>query len=329
MLPPGKSVVIVLVSMALACCPFTSQTVAGEGKLRRMQYTPRAEQQAVVWQKEVRSELVELLKMDDLVSAVTDIPFDAEVLSSEQREKYVFKEMEINSTPGRRIKIVLTLPTNEKGPLPAVLCVAGHGGTRHSCYEQAKAYFQVGHILAEKGYVTVSTRVSQHKVHEKGRTLMGERLWDLMRCVDFLESLDEVDRERIGCGGLSLGGEMVMWLGATDERVQATVSAGFLTKMDQMEKNHCMCWKFPGLRELVDFADVYSLTAPRALLCQNGLKEPPSQFPVSIAREALKEIELAYRDFGKPDNVALVAHEGGHVVDVPSLLAFFEKHLGR
>jgi hypothetical protein len=122
---------------------------------------------------------------------------------------------------------------------------------------------------------------------------------------------------------------MVMWLAATDERVQATVSAGFLTKMDQMEQNHCMCWKFAGLRELVDFADIYSLTAPRALLCQNGLKEPPSQFPVSIAREAMQEIELIYQDFGQLENVVLVAHEGGHVFDVPSLLAFFEKHLGR
>ena len=99
--------------------------------------------------------------------------------------------------------------------------------------------------------------------------------------------------------------------------------------MDQMEKNHCMCWKFPGLRELVDFSDIYSLIAPRALLCQNGLKEPPSQFPVSIAREAMKEIKLIYRDFEQPKKVALVAHEGGHEIHLPSLLTFFEKHLRR
>ncbi len=158
---------------------------------------------------------------------------------------------------------------------------------------------------------------------------MGERLWDLMRCVDFLTSLEEVDPRRIGCLGNSLGGEMVMWLAAMDERVKATVSSGFLTKMDQLETNHCMCWKIPGLRELVDFSDIYSLIAPRALLCQNGLKEPPSQFPVSIAREAVKEVELIYRDFEQPTNVALVAHEGGHEIHLPSLLMFFEKHLDR
>ena len=120
-----------------------------------------------------------------------------------------------------------------------------------------------------------------------------------------------------------------MWLGAMDQRVRATVSSGFLTTMDQLEKRHCLCWKFPGLRQLADFSDIYSMTAPRALLCQNGLKEHPSQFPVSIAREALKEIEPIYTDFKQPENLAFVAHKGGHEIDLPSLLTFFDKHLGR
>lgn len=53
---------------------------------------------------------------------------------------------------------------------------------------------------------------------------MAERLWDLMRCVDYLQSMPQVDDSRIGCAGLSLGGEMAMWLGAMDERIAATVS---------------------------------------------------------------------------------------------------------
>jgi hypothetical protein len=112
-----------------------------------------------------------------------------------------------------------------------------------------------------------------------------------------------------------------------DVRVQATVSSGFLTRMDQMEKNHCLCWKFPGLREVADFADIYALTAPRALQCQNGLQEPASQFPVPLAREALAEIQPAYDDLKRPDNLAFVAHGGGHEIELPSLLAFFDQHL--
>jgi len=323
-----KAVGIVLAHAACTCWLFAGEVNAGGKKLRSMRYTSGTQRQAIAWQKELRSKLTGLLKMDDLVSSKTRIPFRPKTLAAEKREKYVFHEMEINSTRARRIKIVLTLPTNAHGPFPAVVAVAGHGGTRHTCYVKA-SYRRCAHVLAERGYVTISTRVSQHKVHEKGRTLMGERLWDLMRCADFLTSLKEVDPQRIGCLGNSLGGEMAMWLGAMDQRVQATVSSGFLTRMDQMEKNHCMCWKFSGLRQLVDFADIYSLIAPRALLCQNGLKEPRSQFPVSLAREALKEIELIYQDFKQPGNLAFVAHKGGHVIDLPSLLTFLDKHLGR
>jgi hypothetical protein len=179
--------------------------------------------------------------------------------------------------------------------------------------------------LARRNYVTVAPVVSQHEIYEQGRTLMGERLWDAMRCIDYLETFISVDTTRIGCAGLSLGGEMAMWLGAMDLRIKATVSSGFLTRMDQMEKGHCMCWKFPGLRDLVDFSDIYCLIAPRQLMCQNGLKEPPTDFTVELAKGAMKEIQVIYYNYSKPDNVVLIAHPEGHVVDVPSLLSFFKK----
>jgi hypothetical protein len=179
------------------------------------------------------------------------------------------------------------------------------------------------------GYVTISTTVSQHEVYEKGRLLMAERLWDLIRCVDFLLSMPEVDRRRIGCAGLSLGGEMAMWLGAMDERIAATVSAGFLTTMNHMEQNHCICWKSDGLRELVDYADIYSLIAPRPLQCQNGLLEPAGQSCVPLARQAMEEIMTIYKDLGEPENVILDVREEGHVIDLPGLLYFFEKHLNQ
>ena len=156
---------------------------------------------------------------------------------------------------------------------------------------------------------------------------MGERLWDVMRCVDYLVSLPEVDSSRIGCAGLSLGGEMAMWLGAMDERIAATVSSGFLTFMDQMEQNHCMCWKFEGLREVADYPDLYSLIAPRPLLCQNGLQEDPTQFYVPLARRAMEEVKVIYGDFGRPDLATLDVHEGGHEINLPALLGFLGEHL--
>jgi len=295
-------------------------------KLRAMRYTPRPRAAAVRWQNDVRTRLAKLLRVDDLRGR--SIPLAVEVLSESEGPGYVLREVEISSTPGRRIKAMLSVPRDVRAPVPAVVCIHGHGGNRRTTYEDARLYKSFATALAGRGYATAAVDVGQHEVAEPGRTLIGERLWDLRRAVDLLASLKEVDRTRIGCAGLSLGGEMAMWLAAMDTRVAACVSSGFLTVMDQMERDHCMCWKIDGLRELVDFADIYALIAPRPLQCQNGLREPATQFIVPLAREALREIRPIYADLGAPGNVALDVHDGGHEIDLPALLAFFEERLG-
>ncbi len=293
--------------------------------LRAGKYTPGTREEALAWQRELRESFLKLLKMEDLVAHKIRLPLNARTISSEDKGAFVLHEMEINSTPASRIKVVLTIPRDVAEACPAVVAIAGHSGTRHSCY-QGRGFAT---LLAEKGYVTVSTRISQHSVREQERSMMGERLWDLMRCVDLLASRREVDPGRIGCAGNSLGGEMAMWLAAMDERIAATMSAGFLTRMDQLEHNHCRCWKFPGLRTLADFSDIYALTAPRPLMCQNGLQERPTWFTVPLARKALAEIKPIYGVLGAPEPLEFFAHEGGHVIELPSLLAFLGKHLGR
>jgi len=308
---------------------------AAAGPYRTMKYTSRPADDAKTWQTNVRAQLSKLLKMDDLLQSKSAIPLRPKELLSADRGTYHVKEIEISSTQARRIRIALTIPSSQAGPFPAVVCVGGHGSNQYTPYntqtfpeaEPRPTYKGFGTTLAKRGYVTISTTVSQHEVHEQGRLLMAERLWDVMRCVDYLETLPQVDKSRIGCAGLSLGGEMTMWLGAMDERIAATVSAGFLTTMDHMEQNHCMCWKFDGLRELVDYADIYSLIAPRPLQCQNGMLEPPTEFYVPLARQAMEEIRTIYTDMHKPENAVLDVHDEGHVIDLPALVYFFEKHL--
>ena len=314
---------------ATFCAFFLINMVSGsEDPLRTMKYSGRSKKDAVEWQNKLRSQLSGLLKLNYILPGRKNIPFEAKELLAEDKGSYIFKEIELNSTATRRMKIILTIPKNIKGRCPAVVCIHGHGGTLRIVYDESSIYKGFASELAAGNYITIATTVSQHVIYEEGRMLMGERLWDLVRCVDYLESLKEVDKKRIGCAGLSLGGEMAMWLGAMDTRIKATLSSGFLTVMDQMGKNHCMCWKFPGLRELVDWADIYSLIAPRALLCQNGLKEPANDFTVPLARKALQEIEVIYKDFRKPENVQLIAHKGAHEIDLPTLLDFFRTRLG-
>jgi len=306
---------------------------------RSMRYTSRPKGDAETWQKNVRARLFQLLRMDNSLQGRNSIPFGVKELYRADKGTYHIMEVEINSTSNRRIRIVVTIPNSKDKPVPAVVCIGGHGSNLYSLYDPKtiagqrprkqsdSIYRGFGTVLAETGYVTISATVSQHEVYEKGRLLMAERLWDLIRCVDYLQSIPEVDGRKIGCGGLSLGGEMAMWLGAMDERIAATVSACFLTTMDHMEHNRSRCWEFEGLREQVDFADVYSLTAPRPLQCQNGLLEPVSQFYVPLARRAMEEIRTIYKDMERPENVVLDVHGEGHVIDLPGLIYFFDKHL--
>lgn len=292
-----------------------------------LRYSSRSAKKALIWQKQVHARLSGLLQMDDLIATGRSLPLNPTEIRVENRTDYLLKEVEINSTANRRIRVIVTFPLLTNGPWPAVVCIHGHGGKPFSVYEKDSPYKGFATELAKRNYVTIAPVVSQHEVYEVGRTLMGERLWDAMRCVDYLASQISIDSARIGCAGLSLGGEMTMWLGAMDPRIKATVSSGFLTRMDQLEQGHCLCWKVPGLRELVDFTDIYSLIAPRPLLCQNGLKEPPTDFTVELATEAYKEIKVIYYNFSMPDNITLIAHPEGHVVDVQSLLYFFKKCL--
>lgn len=296
-------------------------------KLRQMKYTSRSREKAIEWQKILSSKLASILKIDDLLKAKDQIRFNDVELSQIDKGAYALSEVELNSTPGRKITVTLTVPLEGEGPFPAVVCIHGHGGTQKSVYDKESVYKGFAAELASHGYVTIAADVGQHEVYEEGRILMGERLWDLIRCVDFLCAQSNVDSRRIGCGGLSLGGEMAMWLGAMDTRIAATVSSGFLTVMDQMEQNHCLCWKFDGLRELVDYADIYSLIAPRQLQCQNGLKEGPNDFCVTLALKAMEEIRNIYTDFGYTDYGLLDVHSGGHEIDLPVLMDFFNQHL--
>ena len=276
-----------------------------------------------IWQKTLRTELLKALKLTHLFSIKKTIPLNINIINSEKNEFWQSQEISLQSTKTRKIRVKLTTPLKEKESYPAIVAIHGHGGSKESVYDKSSQYKGFATDLANEA-ITISTDVGQHELQDQTLTLMGERLWVLIRCVDFLNQMEIINLKKIGCAGLSLGAEMAMWLGAIDTRITATVSSGFLTTMDQMEKNHCLCWKFDGLRELADWSDIFSLIAPRPLLCQNGIQEKPEQFPTELAKEAFSLIQPAYKEYGQEQLVDLKIHEGEHEIDLPSLKSFFD-----
>lgn len=57
-------------------------------------------------------------------------------------------------------------------------------------------------------------------------SIVGKNTWDIMRSVDFLQTLNFVDHSQIGCTGWSLGGHTAIFAAAFDPRITATVSNG-------------------------------------------------------------------------------------------------------
>lgn len=313
----------------LSCMPLSLRAESAAPKLQCQAKTPA---ELAEWQANSRQLLFKLLQMTDLErkreESPTKIPFNAQTISTEKHDHYTLQEIELDSTPTRRIKAVLTIPEGATGKLPAIVCIHGHGGNRHIVYDPKSLYRGFADVLASHGYVTISTEVGQHEVYEKDRTLMGERLWDVLRCADYLTTLKEVDTDRMGCAGLSLGGEMAMWLGAMDPRMKVTVSSGFLTTVANLKVGHCQCWDFPGFTENFDFCDIYSLIAPRALMCQIGAKEKaPGGFPPALAHEAMAGIQRAYGVQSLGALAQLSIHPSGHVFEVAIGCKFIEENL--
>jgi predicted dienelactone hydrolase len=321
---------------AAAIVMSASAAAAEPPTYRLLGFDAKSASQARLWRHTARTTLFVLLKMDDQVhfnrhdaQGRSPLPLKPRVLATEKQEKLTRYELEIESRADRRIKVVLTVPAGAiAGKTPAVVCIHGHGGNKNIVYELNSPYRAFAKALSETGYVTLSTDVGQHEIQSEQRTLMGERLWDLICVVDLAASRPEVDPQRIGCGGLSLGGEMAMWLGAMDERVAATISSGFLTTMENLRVGHCMCWDFPGLQRRYEFADIYSMISPRPLQCQNGLQERlPGGFPVELAEQAMADVKQAYRVDGREGWAQLATHPAGHVFDVTAAQDFFDANL--
>ncbi len=333
---PFRCTLSVASSLFLCVALWVQAGLAQTPPVRLLRFDATDPRAARDWQQAARITLAVLLQIDHQIAANrhddrgrSPLALRPVELSAKDQEKYTRYELQIDSRPDRQINVVLTIPTTAAtGRTPAVVCIHGHGGDRDMVYTADSPYRGFATTLAENGYVTLSTDVGQHAVQSEHGSLMGERLWDLIRVVDLAASRPEVDPRRIGCAGLSLGGEMAMWLGAMDMRIVATVSSGFLTTMENLRVGHCQCWDFPGLQRRYDFADVYSLIGPRPLQCQNGQQERlPGGFPVDVAQTAMAQIKRAYRVLSAEDAAELVGHPEGHVFDVPAAVRFLDAAL--
>lgn len=253
-------------------------------------------------------------------------------------EKVVFQ-----SETASDVVAFLCLSSNAEAPYPFFICVQGHTtGAHHSIAVERDDNSVPMEVQGDRdfglqcmergiGAVCIEQRsfgerreltqehTSTHGCHDAamhslmlGRTLIGERVFDVERGLDYLELRNDVDWTRIGIMGNSGGGTISVFSAALLPRITfAMPSCYFCTFRDSvMSIYHCADNYVPGLLKYAEMSDVMGLFAPRPVVLVCGIEDPI--FPVEATRRAFTDLKAIYAADGASDRCHLVEGNGGH-----------------
>jgi dienelactone hydrolase len=242
-------------------------------------------------------------------------------------EGYRIVKLTYQSRPDLRVTANLYVPDGP-GPFPAVLNLHGH-------WNQGKIAARVaarGHTLAREGFVCLTvdaigagergTRPGQFEYHgfqqgvsllSVGETLLGMQVYDNMRAIDLLQSLNYVDGERIGVTGASGGGNQTMWVAALDPRVKAAVPVVSVGTFESyVTEVNCWCEVLPDGLTLTEEWGVLALVAPNPLLILNAVQDNNPTFAVKEMLRSYGAAREIYRLHGVEERIACQAIDLPH-----------------
>ncbi len=290
-------------------------------------FSAQTPESSTAWQHQAREKLFALMMGGHTPDRVAISPRIIRRIEVPE-EDTLLEELTLQTLPDHRAHAWVARPLHPKSQVGAVLAIHGHGGSGEQVVRGTGLYWY-GRALRQMGYAVIAPDVGQHELQHTNWSLMGERTWDALRCIDYVLSLPEVNKSGVAVAGLSLGGETTMYVAALDERVTAACSSGWLTTVANMKNGHCPCFNFTGLEENFDFSDIFACVAPRMLVCELGEQErAPGGFPVSIGRKALEGILPAYRIFNAESNLTLTVHPGPHVFNGRDFWPKLQRALG-
>jgi dienelactone hydrolase len=309
------------------------------------------------WRTEARARLVRLLGG----LAVEKVPLQPEFGQPVKKDGYSRRTVVFATRPGMAAFAYLLVPDGLKGRASAVVCIPGHGrgvddlvglgpdgkdrpykdGYQHDyalqCVEQGHVVLAVeplgfGHrrdpAARKSGPSSSSCQPVAGAALMLGETLLGWRVWDMMRGIDLLESLPEVDGSRIAMMGISGGGTITLYAAALDDRIKvALLSCSYCTFRDSIYSiAHCIDNYVPGILNWFEASDLAALIAPRFLFAEAGLDDPI--FPVVGVHRALRDVERHFAAQGAAGHVDSHVFDGEHVFDGSRSLVRMKEWLG-
>lgn len=161
-----------------------------------------------------------------------------------------------------------------------------------------------------------------------GRTLIGERVWDVQRLIDWALTRDDVDPEAIVITGNSGGGTASLFAAAVDPRIRICIPGSYLSTFKDSigTLHHCECNYNPGMLRHAEMYDVAGLIAPRPFLAVHGKDDPI--YPIEAAQNSHARLKEIYKVFGAEAACALSVGSGGHRYYQADVWPFVAMHLG-
>ncbi len=276
-----------------------------------------------------RQQLFEMLGLDPLPERT---PLKPVITGTVEKDAFRIEKLHFQSRPGLYVTGTVYVPKERKGKLPAILYVCGHGRVKKDgiSYGNKATYQHHGAWFARNGYVCLIIDTLQlgeiEAIHHgtyrekmwwwnsRGYSSAAVEAWNGIRSLDYLQSREEVDGERLGITGRSGGGAYSWWVATLDERIKAAVPVAGIASLknhvvDGCVEGHCDCMFMVNTYGW-DFPQVAALVAPRALLISNTDKD--RIFPLDGVVDVYNKTRRIYELHGKLDHIGLQITEGPH-----------------
>lgn len=268
----------------------------------------------------------------DLLGSMPERPTstDFTVLRTDNLPKITRQLIEYECEPGLRVQAYLLRPNGELVPRSQAGIVALHPTTKQTIEPIAGVIGEprehLGLFLAEHGFVVLCPRcflwqdvsdykeaVAQFKIRHPQALGMHKMLHDAQRAVDILAALPEVDPQRIGAVGHSLGAKETLYLAAFDDRVRAAVASE--GGLGLKSTNWDAPWYLGPIVNAPDFRrnhhELVALIAPRPFLVIAG-EQGQGAADGERSWPYLQAALPMYRLNGSLAPLGMINHRGGH-----------------
>jgi len=276
------------------------------------------------------------------------------------REKVVIRVGEHAVMP-----VYLLLPKGVSGPVPTVVAFHGHGyGVKDivglwedgqerdvpdgyhkdfgvalcrrgfavaapeiSCFGERQTDFSYLNTTIGQGAASTCTHSAMLAFH-LGASVVGLRVAEARRLVDYLETRDDLDTDRLGAMGISGGGMHTFFSTCMDVRLKACVVSGYYcTFRDSiLAMSHCACNFVPGLSRFGEMQDLVGLIAPRPMLVEAATYD--CIFPIASVKKSVARARQVYGVLGARGAVATDYFSGRHQISGAKAYDFLAEKLG-